>query len=108
MAEYCLHCGHGWAEHHTLATTATDADGKPNAPKGTVIPCDECGCTRWYGRIMVPAKWLVTWSSSTDCGSETVVYPDHLRRDEVIRRYESAHYGCYVDRLESRGSEVEA
>ncbi len=102
MAEYCVHCNHGWSEHHWLATTPTDADGKPNQPFGTVRPCDLCGCTRYYGRIMVPAKWLVTWSSATGRGNETVEYPDHLNRAEIIRRYESAHTGCYVDTLEAR------
>jgi hypothetical protein len=52
-AAKCRYCGHGWCEHHTLATPQ-DADGNP---KGTPIPCDApvgavagqtCGCVRWW------------------------------------------------------------
>ncbi len=103
MAEYCIHCGHGWSEHHSLASVSHDADGKPLPPFGTVRECDLCGCARYYGREMVPQKWLVIWSSATGSGNDTVNYPDHLTRAQVIARYESAHHGCYVDQLINRG-----
>jgi len=48
-------------------------------------------------------RWMVDWSSATARGNDLVEYPDHLRQFEVIQRWESAHPGCYVDRLEGRG-----
>ena len=44
-------------------------------------------------------RWRIEWSSATGSGNTFVEYPDHLNRTEVIKRWESAHYGCYVDRL---------
>jgi hypothetical protein len=111
MAEYCVNCGHGWTEHHTIASTPVDADGKSNLPFGSVIPCDmvmwdgsSCGCSRYFGRIMTYSVWMVDWSSATSRGNDKVTFPDHLTRAQMISRWESAHLGCYVDKLQSCGT----
>lgn len=48
--------------------------------------------------------WMIDWSSATGCGNDRYETPITWNRQRVISTWESAHYGCNVDRLTSSGA----
>lgn len=46
-------------------------------------------------------RYMIEWSSATGRGNVSAIYPERLNRAQVIARWESAHHGCYVERLNS-------
>ena len=51
-------------------------------------------------------KWFIEWSSATARGNTVYFAPENWNRIRVWKTWESAHAGCYVERLISAGSEA--
>ena len=99
----CARCDHSQHDHYTTATTPTDADGCPNLPYGSILPCDvimadgsRCGCLQFKEKSGAgyPRQWVRMVSGET--AESLGMYELDLRASGLPVKIEADASGRFV------------